>query len=205
MINRTIPWENFRDKICRDTTKGIFDDRRMSFVSGKCSVSWSIHLLVGSVALLMLCFGLSFCAVRHKPSNTHTDPLRIWQSRYSQSIHAYASPKTTTLSIVTVCWSCLLRTCTVREYANMLVVRLRHPPQHETRYTHVIAYINTFIHTGAWYLRASVKSRAQSVFAGVTAGINVTRTYRVSLAVCIICIFCNPDTYFYAISCRFNV
>ncbi|XP_043520876.1 LHFPL tetraspan subfamily member 6 protein-like [Frieseomelitta varia] len=44
---------------------------------GKCSVSWSSHLLVGSVALLMLCFGLSFCAARHKPSNPHTDPLRI--------------------------------------------------------------------------------------------------------------------------------
>ncbi|KYQ49438.1 Lipoma HMGIC fusion partner like protein [Trachymyrmex zeteki] len=45
---------------------------------GKCSVSWSSHLLVGSVALLMLCFGLSFCAARHKPdANPHTDPLRI--------------------------------------------------------------------------------------------------------------------------------
>ncbi|KYN44355.1 Lipoma HMGIC fusion partner like protein [Trachymyrmex septentrionalis] len=46
--------------------------------AGKCSVSWSSHLLVGSVALLMLCFGLSFCAARHKPdANPHTDPLRI--------------------------------------------------------------------------------------------------------------------------------
>ncbi|XP_031774574.1 LHFPL tetraspan subfamily member 6 protein-like isoform X2 [Apis florea] len=44
---------------------------------GKCSVSWSSYLLVGSVALLMLCFGLSLCAARHKPSNPHTDPLRI--------------------------------------------------------------------------------------------------------------------------------
>lgn len=54
------------------------DDGRMPSVSGKCSVSWSSHLLVGSVALLMLCFGLSFCAARHKPdANPHTDPLRI--------------------------------------------------------------------------------------------------------------------------------
>ncbi|KAI4503260.1 hypothetical protein M0802_001482 [Mischocyttarus mexicanus] len=44
---------------------------------GKCSLSWSSHLLIGSVILLMLCFGLSFCASRHKPSNSHTDPLRI--------------------------------------------------------------------------------------------------------------------------------
>ena len=82
------------------------------FVSGKCSVSWSSHLLVGAVALLMLCFGLSFCAARHKPSHPHSDPLRIWQSRYSTPtpIHAYASPKTTTLSFVTVCWSWILST-----------------------------------------------------------------------------------------------
>ncbi|XP_058805408.1 LHFPL tetraspan subfamily member 6 protein-like [Phymastichus coffea] len=33
---------------------------------GKCSVSWSSYLLVGSVALLLLCFGLSLCAARHK-------------------------------------------------------------------------------------------------------------------------------------------
>ncbi|XP_047342947.1 LHFPL tetraspan subfamily member 6 protein-like isoform X5 [Vespa velutina] len=44
---------------------------------GKCSLSWSSHLLIGSVILLMLCFGLSFCAARHKPSHSHTDPLRI--------------------------------------------------------------------------------------------------------------------------------
>lgn len=89
----------------QDTQAGTCWQTYVVYVSGKCSVSWSSHLLVGSVALLMLCFGLSFCAARHKPSNPHTDPLRIWQSRYSQSIHAYASPKTTTLSFVTVCWS----------------------------------------------------------------------------------------------------
>ncbi|XP_072755676.1 LHFPL tetraspan subfamily member 1 protein isoform X4 [Anoplolepis gracilipes] len=49
----------------------------LQLLAGKCSVSWSSHLLVGSVALLMLCFGLSFCAARHKPTNSHTDPLRI--------------------------------------------------------------------------------------------------------------------------------
>lgn len=76
------------------------------YVSGKCSVSWSAHMLLGSVALLLLCFGLSFCAARHKPSHPH--PLRIWQSRYSQSINAYAQPaevdvKDTSLSFVTIC------------------------------------------------------------------------------------------------------
>ncbi|XP_054000100.1 LHFPL tetraspan subfamily member 1 protein-like isoform X2 [Hylaeus anthracinus] len=49
----------------------------LQLLAGKCSVSWSSHLLVSSVALLMLCFGLSFCTPRHKPSNPHTDPLRI--------------------------------------------------------------------------------------------------------------------------------
>lgn len=86
-------------------------------------MSWSSYLLFGSVVLLILCFGLSFCAARHKPTNPHTDPLRIWQSRYSQSIHAYASPKTTTLSIVTVCWSRLLRARALREYATADVRR----------------------------------------------------------------------------------
>ncbi|XP_046429865.1 LHFPL tetraspan subfamily member 6 protein-like isoform X3 [Neodiprion fabricii] len=47
----------------------------LQLLAGKCSVSWSAHLLLGSVALLLLCFGLSFCAARHKPSHPH--PLRI--------------------------------------------------------------------------------------------------------------------------------
>ncbi|KAL7300234.1 hypothetical protein TKK_0006873 [Trichogramma kaykai] len=50
---------------------------------GRCSISWSGYLLVGAVALLLLCFSLSFCAARHAPGKTshatssHDDPLRI--------------------------------------------------------------------------------------------------------------------------------
>ncbi|XP_011493966.1 PREDICTED: lipoma HMGIC fusion partner-like [Ceratosolen solmsi marchali] len=44
---------------------------------GRCSISWSSYLLVGAVVLLMLCFGLSFCAARHKPNHGPNDPLRI--------------------------------------------------------------------------------------------------------------------------------
>ncbi|XP_058805406.1 LHFPL tetraspan subfamily member 6 protein-like [Phymastichus coffea] len=42
---------------------------------GRCSVSWSSYLLISSIALLLLCFGLSLCAARHKPNPE--DPLRI--------------------------------------------------------------------------------------------------------------------------------
>jgi len=143
-----IAWIRYRDSSGR--VKSMIDG--CPSVSGKCSVSWSSHLLVGSVALLMLCFGLSFCAARHKPTNSHTDPLRIWQSRYSQSIHAYASPKTTTtLSIVTVCWSCcccLLRACDARVSTSDSLISIVHRPWStmgwcEAERAFIITHINT--------------------------------------------------------------
>jgi hypothetical protein len=42
-------------------------------VAGTCELSWSVYLLGSAVGLLLLCFGLSFCASRVKPGS-----FRIW-------------------------------------------------------------------------------------------------------------------------------
>nr|CAD7427870.1 unnamed protein product [Timema monikensis] len=60
-----VGWDNREVKESCGNTSSVY---RL----GTCELSWSVYLLGSAVGLLLLCFGLSFCASRVKPVRFHT-------------------------------------------------------------------------------------------------------------------------------------